>query len=501
MREKFAGVLVALLEGPAPEPIGLVHRIEDAIRRTILDGVTKQRDRLPSTRTLASEIGVARATVEAAYQQLETEGFLTRRHGSGTFVAALDRDAPVRSKPRSKPVSRHLRPQATLSERGKEIWRRGGVVDQTVALPFAAAMPDVRPFPRDLWRKITARVLRKSGPSILMYGEAQGFQPLREQIARYLSAHRGVRCTERQVILLSSSQQAMWLIASLLVDPGDRIAVEDPGYHGARSAFAAAGAVLHPVPVDADGLRIDELTRHGARIRAAYVTPSHQYPLGVTLSLERRLALIDWAQRNDGWIIEDDYDSEYRYDGRPLSAIQGLDPHERVLYVGTLSKVLFPSLRLAYLVLPEALAAVFVTARTLLDGQSSLINQVVLAQFMGEGHFTSHIRSMRQMYRARRDAFVDGFTKHLSPYATMAASSGGLQIACLLQDGIAEEETVECAGAADIELPTLRRLYLGPKPRAGWLMGFAASEPAVIHQAIRRFAKKLAARRPIGASI
>jgi GntR family transcriptional regulator/MocR family aminotransferase len=491
MSARLSGTLFDLLEQQPNEPAGVARRIQDAIRRTIVDGVVRQKERLPSTRTLAIDLGVARDTVEAAYQQLEAEGFVTRRQGSGTFVSALDSDILIQGRARSRKIKGGARLQSSLSLRGKEIWKRGGVVDQAIAVPFAAAMPDVKSFPADTWRHITARVLRQSGSVALMYGDAQGYLPLREEISRYLAARRGVRCKAEQVLILSSSQQALWLIATLLVDPTDQIAVEDPGYHGAKSAFMAAGAALLPVAVDEDGLRAHDLVRRREKIRAVYVTPSHQYPMGVTLSLDRRLTLIDWAQKCSGWIIEDDYDSEYRYDGRPISAIQGLDMYERVLYVGTLSKVLFPSLRLAYLVLPESLVAAFVTARTLIDGQSSLINQIVLAQFMNEGHFTAHIRRMRQLYRARRDSFIKSFETHLSPYATMAASAGGLQIACQLKVGLNERQTEKPASAAGVELPSLRRLYLGSRPEEGWLMGFAASTPGEISEAMRRLAKYL----------
>lgn len=494
MRDKFAGALVTLLDSESAVGATTKVRLQLAIRQMIVEGAVRERDRLPSTRTLSAELRVARDTLEAAYRQLEAEGFLTRRHGSGTFVAKLERE--TLEKPRGK-SGRKARtkpgPQASLSSRGTAIWKRGGVVDQTTALPFAAAMPDVKPFPLDVWRRLTSRVLRGKGQVALMYGDAQGYLPLREEISRYLAAHRGVRCRPEQVVVLNSSQQALSVIANLLLDPGDSIAIEDPGYHGARSAFAAAGLSLHPVPVDRSGLRFQDLLESGEERRAVYLTPSHHYPTGVTLSLDRRLALIDWAARNERWIIEDDYDSEYRYDGLPVSAIQGLDSNERVLYVGTFSKVLFPSLRLAYLVLPERLVPSFVTARTLIDGQSSMINQMVLAQFMAEGHFTAHIRHMRQIYRARRDAFMVSFSRHLATYADAMPPAGGLHVACQLKSGLSEDVTVRAARSAGIELPTLKRLYAGPHTQEGWLMGFAALTAHEIDDAMRRLALTISA--------
>jgi GntR family transcriptional regulator/MocR family aminotransferase len=487
-----SGFLFELLTQTSDATTGASRRIQNAIRKMIIDGVLRRTERLPSSRMLAKNLGVARETVEVSYQQLEAEGFVTRRMGSGTFVSALESNALVREQlPPGLTMRSRLEPRRVLSRRGREIWRRGGVVDQTIAIPFAAAMPDVKSFPRDVWRRLTSVALKRSGSSALMYGDAQGYLPLREEIARYLAIHRGVRCSANQILMLSSSQQALSLIATILVDPAQHIAVEDPGYHGAKSAFLAAGATLDPIAVDQDGLVVADLRRRRSSTRAVYVTPSHQYPLGVTLSLNRRLALIEWARHRKAWIIEDDYDSEYRYDGRPISAIQGLDSYDRVLYVGTLSKVLFPSLRLAYLVLPQSLVEAFVTARTLIDGQSSLINQIVLEQFMSDGHFTAHIRRMRDLYRARRDAFVLGFEEYLSPYATMVATAGGLQIACRLKSGLKEGETSRIAVEAGIDLPTLRRLFLGSTPEQGWLMGFAASTPDQINAAMQRLRDSL----------
>lgn len=466
----------------------MVVRLQNALRQMIVEGTARQHDRLPSTRALAVELSMARDTVEAAYRQLEAEGFLTRRLGSGSFVAPFDCDALTERKKRRRPSARL---QAGLSRRGAAIRTRGGVVDQTVALPFAAAMPDVKPFPLDVWRRLTSRVLRDHKDTALMYGDAQGYPPLRAEISRYLASHRGVRCHPDQVIVLGSSQQALAMIATLLLDAGDHLAIEDPGYHGARSAFEAAGVSLLAIPVDLSGLQVHSLLGAKKPVRAVYLTPSHQYPTGVTLSLERRLSLIDWARRTDSWIIEDDYDGEYRYDGQPVSAIQGLDADDRVFYIGTFSKILFPSLRLAYLVLPEAFGSAFVTARTLIDGQSPLINQMVLTQFMSEGHFTAHIRRMRQIYRARRDAFLICFNRHLAGFADVIPPAGGLHAACMLKAGLTEATTVSAAASAGVELPTLRRLYCGSRAADGWLMGFAALTPDQIETAMRRLARVL----------
>lgn len=486
MRDKFVGSLIALLEEQEDTGIPLSMRIQNAIRRQVIAGVMKKRDRLPSSRTLAAELGVARDTVEAAYQHLESEGFLTRVLGSGTFVTDSKSDLlmhPARSDTR-------LQAEYRISIRGQLALDVGGVRDPGVRA-FAAAMPDVRAFPTSVWNRIVSRVLREQSEAVFNYSEPQGYRPLRDEIARYLAAHRGVRCSADNVIVLTSSQQALAMISSLLLNPGDTVAVEDPGYPGVKSALRMAGAELLPIAIDETGLRVDLLTRHRSAIRGVYVTPSHQYPTGVTLSLDRRLALIEWAQSHKSWIIEDDYDSEYHYDGAPISCIQGLDPSGSVLYVGTFTKTLFPGLRLAYLVAPSHLVKALVTARALVDGHSAFLNQAALAEFMIEGHFTAHIRRMRQLYKGRRDAFLEAFERHLSPYATLQHANGGFQIACDVRDDVSEASSIAAASSIGIELPSLRSLYLSSPARSGWVMGYVALSPQEAEVAMRKLARSL----------
>jgi GntR family transcriptional regulator / MocR family aminotransferase len=494
MKSKISGALLTILAGTAEPSSTLAVHLQDMIRRLIVDGIVVENERLPSTRALAKDIGISRDTVEAAYQQLDAEGYITRRTGSGTFVAKLERISDPRGLERhravDKPANIHSAARL-LGTRGTDISLAGGVIDQTDVHPFVAAIPDVETFPIDTWRRLTSHVVRKAGRRLLMYGDAQGYEPLREETWRYLATHRGVQCEPNQIMILTSSQQALSLIGTVLVDPGDIIAVENPGYHGAKLAFLAAGIFLKPVAVDADGMIVSDIEDARGPVHAVYVTPSHQYPTGVTLDLSRRLALLDWAQRTGGWIIEDDYDSEYRYDGRPLASMQGLDRAGRVLYVGTFNKMLFPSLRLAYLVLPKQLVKPFVAARTLLDGQSPIIAQAVLREFIKEGHFAAHIRRVRQLYHARRDSFVVAAAKHLSPYVEASTPAGGLSIACYLKNGLGEGRTVAIAKSVGIELPTLRRLYLGGQGRQGWLLGFAALSPDVAARALQKLSQVL----------
>lgn len=481
------GALLTLLEQDGALPGTLSTRVYRAIRSAILDATLKAGDRLPSTRTLAADLSISRSTAEAAYAQLEDEGYLRRGVGSGSFVSAGTA---------ARPQPRKLRPNVpaspALSRRGTQIARMGGCVDARVVRAFSAGMPALESFPVETWQKLLARHARHDTAQWMMYGDQQGLPALREAIAQYLSLSRGVSCDASQVIVLTSSQQALVLIATMMLDDGDPVWLEEPGYRGAQTAFAGAGASIVPVPVDAEGLRVDEGLRLQPHARLAYVTPSHQYPLGVTLSLPRRLQLIEWARQSNASIVEDDYDSEFHYDSRPVSAIHGLDQHERVLYVGTFSKVLFPGLRLAYLVVPRNMAAAFVTARSQVDGHASPLMQAVLADFIRDGHFMAHVRRMRELYRARRDIFMEEIDRHLRDRLAPVAAQGGLQTSCLLADQrLSDQRLAGIAADAGIDLPRLSRLYLGADTRNGFVMGYSALAPAEIREGIRSLAKIL----------
>jgi GntR family transcriptional regulator/MocR family aminotransferase len=326
---------------------------------------------------------------------------------------------------------------------------------------------------------------------MLGYGDPAGYAPLRESIAAYLATARGVRCSAAQVVVLTSSQQALDLAARLLVDPGDGAWLEDPGYPGARAALLAAGARVVPVPVDGDGLDVADGVRRAGRARLAYVTPSHQYPTGATLSLERRLALLAWARRTGAWIVEDDYDSEFRYDGRPLAAIQGLEPGSRVVYVGTFTKVLFPSLRLAYVVLPAELVVPFVTARTLLDGHTATLPQAVLADFIAEGHFAAHLRRMRTLYRERRDVMVDAVRGRLDGALRLGPSDAGLHVTGHLDARADDRSAARRAARHGVETPPLSSFFLSARRSPGLVLGYAGLSPEAIRAGVRALAAAL----------
>ncbi len=469
---------MGLMDATARPGMGLRERLCAALRDAMRQGTLAQGARLPATRVLAQDLALSRVTVEAAYAQLEAEGYVVRRTGQGSFVALQAETAAAPTRRRTT-TGRALAHTALLSRRGQGMVDTGGCMEPMRLQAFAAGSPDLRAFPHTLWRQLTTKRLRHSPEALMRYGDPQGREDLRESIAQYLVSSRGVRCTAAQVLVLTSSQQALQLLATLLLDPGDRVWMEDPGYRGARTAFAASGAQLVPLPVDAHGL-VPDFSLPAPRL--IYLTPTHQYPTGHTLSLQRRMALVDYAQRQGCWMVEDDYDSEFLYDGRPTPSLQGLDGGGRVIYVGTFSKTLFPSLRIAYAVLPEALVQPMVTARSVYDGHVAQLAQAVTADFMAQGHFAAHLRLIRQLYRSRRDLLLDLIQRQL-PWARPLNSTGGLQLSVTLPPG-SEAILTRQAAALGIATPSLSNLYSQPSAADGWLLGYAALQPAEIEAAV-----------------
>ncbi|RJF99919.1 PLP-dependent aminotransferase family protein [Noviherbaspirillum saxi] len=489
-----AGVLLTLLEQSGDARMALSTRLYRAIRSAILDGTLPSGERLPSTRALAADLALSRSTAETAYAQLEEEGYLVRQTGNGSFVrkgAAPETDGHPLSP--SSATGLQAVSLASLSRRGQQIALMGGCIDAREIRAFSAGMPALDSFPAAVWQRLLSRHARHEPLAWMGYGDQQGLPLLREAIAQYLCLSRGVDCDADQVIVLTSSQQALTLVAMMMLDEGDAVWMEDPGYRGAQTAFSGAGATLVPVPVDADGMVIDQALSMNAQARLAYVTPSHQYPLGATLSLSRRLQLIEWACRDNGWIVEDDYDSEFHYDSRPVAAIHGLDRQQRVLYIGTFSKVLFPGARIAYLVVPKPMVNAFVMARSQVDGHTSPLMQAVLADFMREGHFMAHVRRMRELYRARRDIFMEELQRHAENRLLPQASQGGLQTSCLLADQrLSDKRLAGIAADAGIDLPLLSRLYRGTDQRHGFVMGFSALAPGDIRHGMTQLSRILA---------
>ncbi|MFD1253921.1 MocR-like pyridoxine biosynthesis transcription factor PdxR [Devosia equisanguinis] len=487
---QLASVQAALLH-PDHAGLPLYARIQQAIRQLVLDGALGAGKPLPASRALARSLGVSRDTVEAAYAQLHAEGFIERRVGSGSSVAAIEDFSRAR---RIGPVGGTG--PARLSRRGSALFESGGVRETPVPMPFAHGVPDTRRFPLVLWERLERQVLKDSGSRALLHGDPQGAEVLRRAIADYINLERGARAAPEQVLVLTSSQQAMMLCALLLFDPGERLFIEDPAYYGARKAFAAAGVETVPIAVDSQGIVVEPILADPQAARAVFLTPSHQFPTGATLTLERRLALIDWAAQHQAWIIEDDYDSEFHYEGRPTACMQGLDRHERTLYIGTFTKSLFPGLRIGYVVLPSALVQPMTNARSLMDGHTAVIAQLTLARFMEGGHFGAHVRTMRGIYAQRRDVLVTLVRQHLGAWVEPQVPAGGLQLACMLKAGLSEDMVVAAARQAGVALLGLSALHAGGPGGAGFMMGFAAYTPLELETAVLTLARAFAAMSP-----
>jgi GntR family transcriptional regulator / MocR family aminotransferase len=510
------------LDRHAPQP--LHEQLTGQLRRLILQGALPPGTRLPPSRDVARELGVSRKLAVLAYEQLRAEGYLEARVGSGTRVRSslpahlLRPEAPtgpiaVRSAgppaaPRANPPhhrraldsgapgplrDRGAPPPPRLSRQGTRLAASRGIPDRAAVVRGAFRPGTTRPgdFPVRTWTRISTALWREEAPGLIHYGDARGLPALREAIADHVRRYRAVRCTPEQVMVTSGSQQALDLVARMLVDPGDPVGVEEPGYRGARLALAAAGARLHPIPVDTGGLRIPDPQAGEAPLpplRLVYTTPSHQYPLGTILTLERRLRLLEWARDSGGWIVEDDYDSEFRYESRPLPALQGLDGAGRVIYVGTLSKVLAPGLRVGFLVLPEALVDPFQAARRAVDVHSPLILQATMARFIRQGHLERHIARLRGAHDQRREALREALTARLGGALELVGGEAGLHLTALLPPGTDDRRISVLAGRRGIEAPALSDYCLGTPVRTGLVLGYGAVAPREIPPAVELLA-------------
>lgn len=458
--------------------VPLHRQIYEGLRRAILDGLLRPRQRVPSTRMLATDLEVSRLPVLAAYDQLRHEGYLEGRTGSGTFVSdALPDD--LLASPGSPIASARLTRSLGQARHASRARDYGGLG------PFRLSLPALDQFPHEAWARLVARHAHALTHAQMSYGDPAGLPSLRAAIAEHLRATRAVRCEAEQVLIVSGSQAALRLTTAVIVRPGDRVAVEDPGYPQARDALTAGGARIVPVPVDDDGLSVASLQRLRGRVRAAYVTPSHQYPLGTSMTVARRFALLGWAVGTDAWVIEDDYDSDYRYVSRPLGALQGMDAQERVIYIGTFSKVLFPALRVGYLVVPPSLWDRFVEAREAFDLFPPTLYQTALAQFVREGHFARHVRRMRAVYLSRRDALLAGLALHCGDQLAVHNADAGLHVAVLLRDGADDVDVVRRMAARGLTATALSTCYAGNEPRSGLLLGFGGSTERRLGEATR----------------
>ncbi|KSV76729.1 MocR-like pyridoxine biosynthesis transcription factor PdxR [Sinorhizobium sp. Sb3] len=480
---------------------GTTRRIYEALKAQILGGTYGPEDRLPSTRALAAELGVSRTTVTAAYEQLLSEGFLESRQGAPSRVALLHAHEGVKPLPAGTASRSAPRPAAPvrLSRFGAALgdgptWvppQSGGLIADFRYGDLSAA-----DFPAEAWRRSVNAALRRRQPR-LAYDDPGGSAELRAALQAYLWRARGLRCEPNQIIIVNGSQQGLDLAARVLLDPGDRVAIEDPGYVMARRVFAAAGAEVVPIAVDGEGLRTEALAGLDA-VRLAYVTPSHQFPLGSVLSARRRQELLAWSDRSGAYVIEDDYDGEYRYDIRPIPPLQTMAHADNVLYLGTISKSLSPMLRLGYLVVPPPLRAVFAAAKQLVDRHSPSLEQEALATMIASGAYERHIRRSRRSNGRRREALLAALKAELGDEVTISGADAGLHVVVWFErlDRTQEGELIARARAAGIGLYPISPLYgaddAGHRPdRAGIVMGYASLEVPQIGQGVAALAKLL----------
>ncbi len=468
----------------------LQQQIYTGVRKAILEGVVAPGTRLPSSRALASDLGVSRTTSLLALEQLLSEGYLTTRHGSGTFVAhELPDDLPRTGVARPTRAPRH----PPLSRRGAALAatrpaaRRAGIPLR----PFRIGTPALDLFPVRLWSQLWNRRLRSASASQLDYGDGVGLPALREAIAAHVRAARGTQCEPDQVYVTAGAQRAMELIFELLLDPGDEAWVEEPGYPGTHSALVGAGARIRPVRVDADGLDVEAGVRQGSRARLVYVTPSHQFPLGVPMSLPRRLALLKWASATGAWVVEDDYDSEFRHGARPIPSLHGLDVDGRVIYVGSFSKTLFPALRLGFMIVPRDLHQPLLVVRRGVDIHPPRLDQAVLADFMLGGHFERHLRRMRAAYRERLEALEDACLRHCGGVLRLRATCTGLHAVADLVDVDAVRVFEEAAGRGVEVMPLSAYCFGRMRAPNALVLGFGAARPDSLATGMQRLASAI----------
>jgi GntR family transcriptional regulator / MocR family aminotransferase len=450
----------------------LTRQIYRQLRERILDGRLKSRERLPPSRELAEELAVARKTITNVYDLLISEGFVESRVGSGTFVVAGMARAETR-------VFQHSSQLVVTKE-----WQRLSTLLSTKpkALPFnfELGIPDTSRFPYPLWRSILGSRARMLSRNADTYAAAEGYEPLREAIARYTAFTRAVKCTAPDVVVTNGAQQAFALISYVLINPGSVVAMEWPGYERARWLFEAHGARIVEVPVDEEGLIVERLPRNA---KLVYVTPSHQFPLGVRMSLSRRLALLDWAAKHRAGVIEDDYDSEYRFGSRPLDSLQSLDRDRVVLYVGTFSKVLFPGVRIGFIIAPEPVRRALIAARQLTDWHGPLLTQATLARFIHEGHLARYIRKMRRVYQERRHRLLQCLDAELSDWLAPWPSAAGLHIGLVPKRKFSSQTVAKAAERLGVKLH--------PLGQHGLALGYGAIEANQINEGIRRLKQAL----------
>ncbi|MFC4159511.1 MocR-like pyridoxine biosynthesis transcription factor PdxR [Chitinimonas lacunae] len=474
------------LSPTADEP--LYRQLYRRLRQAIIDGRLRPGARLPSTRALAAEWGVGRNTALAAVEQLQAEGYLTARVGAGTYVSVALPD-PMPSRPSQWLVNSEVGKEPGLSARARGLLTWVSEREEGETRAFMPGVPDLATFPWPLWFKLLARQQRAAKPADWDYGHEAAHPALRTALVDHLTLARGVVCRPEQIIVTAGMQQALDLLARTLADPGDVAWIEEPGYPGAQAAFTAAGLTLNPIPVDEHGMAWQDADYPPPRL--IYVTPSHQYPLGSVLSMARRQALLREAAQHGAWIVEDDYDGEFRHDGRPLAALQGLDRGGRTVYLGTFSKVMFPALALAYMVVPLQLARDIALLQARLYRKPCRVTQAALAEFISAGHFGAHLRRMRGLYANRRDKLLDTLQQRLGTEARFYGAEAGMHLVLRLPGHCNDVEVAHRLAAAGLTTPPLSDYALCKPPFPGLLLGYGAVEDATLRLAAHRLADGL----------
>ena len=472
---------------PRPEGLAAFHWLRNALRGEILSGRIGPGSKLPASRDFARQYHLSRGTILAALEELQAEGYLEARRGSGTYVAKILPEHLLQFEEVSEAEANPgVGREQKLSEFGKRVEPYSLYV-KAESKAFRTNLPALDLFPTTLWAQVSVRRLRGATTRSLLGCEAQGYLPLRKAVAEYAHTSRGVNCSAEQVVIVSGIQEGLDLATRLLLNPGDKVLMEDPGYQGAYAAFHAAGARVVPARLDAEGAAPKESDfRH---CRMLFVTPGHQYPMGMTMSLHRRLQLLAWAKKYETAIVEDDYDSEFRFAGRPLPAMQGLDRAGKVIFCGSFNKVMFPSLRMGYMVLPQELVEVFVRTKALATRHHPLLDQAVLCDFMEQGHFGRHLRRMRKIYEERLALLLESSREYLGEYLEVSKIEAGLQTIGLFRQNISAELVTERAAMEGIDVVPLSRLCHEARVPEGLQLGFAAVNEPEIKTAVKKLAR------------
>ena len=478
--------LVIPLTGGRRHGDPLHRQVYAGLREAILAGRFRGGERLPSTRELAEQLGISRTVVVIAYEQLLAEGFVSGRGGSGTYVAEMlaARRAGVPEAAAQLRLSRYGAHAASLAPSLSELAREP-VVHR---YDFAYGRSDVDHFPFEVWRRILLRAAREAPVRELDYAASSGSATLREAVCAHLRRSRAVVCEPSQVMIVNGSQQALDLIARVLIERGDRVVIEDPSYQGTREVLRAAGARLHPTPVDREGINPAALPDTA---KMAFVTPSHQFPTGAILPLARRQLLLEWARRRNAVIVEDDYDGEFRYKGQRLESLQGMDSQGRVIYVGTFSRTVFSALRIGYLIVPKALQSAFAAAKWLCDRHTPTLEQETLATFISTGLYERHLRRLRKRNSAARAVLLDAIDRHLGDRVELTGDSSGAHVVLWLRGQMTEQEAVARAAARGVGVYGIAQYFLKPPSKAGVLLGYSRMRERDIREGIRRLGEVL----------